>query len=98
MVGFSSGGLIAKEIEFVHWGVTKWFEFLLEKLALENIVEEVATEKQQGDDDIKTDPDTWETHGVHALDALERSWDESEMNNHQQVFQNRLIKMLKIEP
>ena len=24
--------------------------------------------------------------------------DESEMNNHQQVFQNRLIKMLKIEP
>ena len=98
LVGFSSGGLIAKEIEFVHWGVTKWFEFLLEKLALENIVEEVATEKQQGDDDIKADPDTWETHGVHALDALERSWDESEMNNHQQVFQNRLIKMLKVEP
>ena len=80
-------------IEFVQNGIAKWFEFLLEKLALENALEEATREAGEGTD--QGDPISF--HGVHALEALEREWDDSEMINHQRLFQSRLIGMLKIE-
>ena len=87
-------------VEFIQNGITKWFSFLLEKLALENIVEEgaaAAAEKVEagnggGGENMASDPIT--VHGVSALEALERDWETLEMDNHQKKFQSRLIHML----
>ena len=73
---------------------------MLEKLALENIVEEgaaaAAAAKVEagngGGENVASDPIT--VHGVSALEALERDWETLEMDNHQKKFQSRLIHML----
>jgi hypothetical protein len=41
--------------------------------------------------------DSIQFHGVFALEALERTWDTVEMDQHQLTFQSKLIETLKVE-
>ena len=41
--------------------------------------------------------DSTQFHGVFALEALERTWDTGEMDQHQLTFQSKLIETLKVE-
>ena len=94
-----------KEMNFVRWAVTKWFLFLMEKMALEMIVEESSKGGEGGGGGGGSAAsvagnklnDSIQFHGVFALEALERTWDTVEMDQHQLTFQSKLIETLKVE-